>query len=64
MQALPVIWTDKANFAAKAHNLQLAATKLNAVTQAGNTAEFMPALKATGDACKSCHETFRHKDED
>jgi len=64
MQALPVVWTDKAKFAEKAHNLQIAAAKLNAVAQAGNTAEFMPALKATGDACKSCHETFRQKDPD
>jgi len=64
MQALPVVWTDKADFAAKADNLQIAAVKLNAVAQAGDSADFMPALKATGDACKSCHETFRQKDPD
>jgi cytochrome c556 len=64
MQALPVVWTDKANFADKAHNLQVAAAKLNAVAQAGNTSDFLPALKATGEACKSCHETFRQKDHD
>jgi cytochrome c556 len=64
MQALPVVWTDKANFAAKAHNLQVAAAKLNAVAQAGDTTDFIPALKATGGACKSCHEIFRQKDND
>ncbi len=62
MEALPVVWTDTANFAAKAHDLQLAAAKLNAAAQAGDAAEFLPALKATGEACKSCHETFRQKD--
>jgi cytochrome c556 len=64
MQALPAVWTDKANFAAKAQSFQVAAVKLNVVAQAGNTADFIPALKATGEACKSCHETFRQKDPD
>ncbi len=64
MQALPVVWTDTANFAAKARDLEVAADKLNAVAQAGSAADFMPALKATGEACKSCHETFRQKDPD
>jgi cytochrome c556 len=64
MQALPAVWTDKTGFAEKAHNLQVAAAKLNAVAQAGDTEDFVPALKATGEACKSCHETFRQKDPD
>jgi cytochrome c556 len=64
MQALPIIWTDKADFAAKAHNLQLAAAKMNAVAQSGDMAAFMPTVKATGEACKSCHEKFREKDKD
>jgi len=62
MQALPVVWTDTANFAAKAHDLRVAAVKLNAVAEADNMADFIPALKATGEACKSCHEIFRQKD--
>jgi cytochrome c556 len=64
MEALPIIWTDKADFAAKAHNLQLAAATLNATAQKGDMAALPGAMKATGEACKSCHEKFREKDKD
>jgi cytochrome c556 len=61
-KALPVIWTDKAKFAEKAAALRPAAAKLNADAQAGNTAAIGPNLKATGAACKGCHESFEAKD--
>jgi cytochrome c556 len=64
MEALPIIWTDKADFSAKTHNFQMAAAKLNAVAQAGDAAAFPAAFKATGEACKACHEKFREKDKD
>ena len=61
-KALPVVWTDKARFAEKAAAIRLAAAKLNADAQAGNAAAIGPDLKATGAACKGCHETFEAKD--
>jgi cytochrome c556 len=64
MEALPVVWTERAKFDDKAHDLQLAAARFDAVAQSGSPAEVMPAMKAVGDACKSCHETFRAKDKD
>ena len=61
-KALPVIWTDKAKFAEKAAALRTAAAKLNADAQAGNVAAIGPDMKATGGACKGCHESFEAKD--
>ena len=64
MQALPLVWTDGQEFAAKAHDLQLAAARLDVAAQSGTPSEFMQALKATGDSCKSCHDKFKAKDRD
>jgi cytochrome c556 len=61
-KALPAIWTDKGKFADKAAALRTAAVKLNADAQAGNAAAIGPDLKATGAACKGCHESFEAKD--
>jgi cytochrome c556 len=61
-RALPVIWTDPAKFAEKAGDLRTAAAKLNADAQAGAVAAIGPDLKATGAACKSCHESFQAPD--
>ncbi len=64
MKALPVVWTDKAGFAAKAKDFQLAAAKFDAAAQTGQPSTFVPALKEVGGACKACHEKYRTKDED
>ncbi|MDE2357346.1 MAG: cytochrome c [Alphaproteobacteria bacterium] len=64
MKALPVVWTDKTDFAAKAHTFQIAAAKFDAAAQTGQASAYMPALKEVGGACKACHEKFRTKDED
>ncbi|MDB5482481.1 MAG: hypothetical protein JWO83_3534 [Caulobacteraceae bacterium] len=61
-KALPVVWTDKAKFAEKAATLRTAAAKLNADAQAGSAAAIGPGFKATGAACKGCHESFEAKD--
>ena len=61
--ALPAIWTktpefkdDAAKFAAAAHNLDLAA-------QSGDVAKIKTAAYAAGGACKSCHDSFRAKEQ-
>ncbi|MFI4976408.1 MAG: c-type cytochrome [Caulobacterales bacterium] len=60
--ALPVIWTDQADFAAAAKNLAAETAKLNTVAQAGD----LPAVKAdtmaVGGACGACHKKFRAKE--
>jgi len=61
-KALPVIWTDHARFLEKAAALRTAAAKLNADAQAGNAGAIGADLKATGAACKGCHESFEAKD--
>lgn len=61
--ALPVVWTDRAGFQAKAKDLQTAAAHLNAVAQSGQAAEIGGAFHDVGAACKACHEKFKAKDE-
>ena len=61
-RALPLIWSQPSQFAAKAQALAAAADKLNAVAQAGDMAGVGPATSQVGAACKSCHEVFQAKE--
>jgi cytochrome c556 len=61
-EALPLIWTDAAGFAAKQRALAAAAAKFDEVTQGGDAAAIGPAAKDLGGACKSCHQTYKAKD--
>jgi cytochrome c556 len=61
-EALPLIWTDAAGFAAKQRTLAEAAARLDAVAGAGDSAAIGPAAKAVRDACKGCHDTYKAKD--
>jgi cytochrome c556 len=63
-KALPLIWTDTGGFAAKQHALAVAAAKFDQVAQAGDTAAINPAFHEIAAACKSCHQTYKAKDED
>lgn len=61
--ALPAIWQkpdefkkDAAALATAAHNLYLAA-------QSGKVDAVREAAPALGDACKTCHQSFKAKDE-
>ena len=54
--ALPAIWTSKADFDAKAKALEDAATRLQA---AGDEAAFKTAFPAVGAACGGCHQPYR-----
>jgi cytochrome c556 len=64
MKALPVVWTDPQEFAAKAHDLAIATAQLDAVSGSGDVAKVAPAMKAVGQACHACHEKFQAKDKD
>jgi cytochrome c556 len=54
--ALPAIWTAKADFDAKAKALEDAATRLAA---ANDEAAFKAAFPAVGQACGGCHQPYR-----
>jgi cytochrome c556 len=57
--ALPAIWTDRANFDAQMAKLASESNKLVAVVNAGNTAAIAAQAKATGAVCAACHRQFR-----
>ncbi len=59
--ALDDIWEDGSEFGAKAQNLAAKAAALAAAAQAGEDA-FPGAFRATGGACKSCHDDYRQQD--
>jgi cytochrome c556 len=54
--ALPAIWANKADFDAKAKNLEDAATRL---AGAADEAAFKAAFPAVGQACGGCHQPYR-----
>ncbi|HWF01409.1 MAG TPA: cytochrome c [Caulobacteraceae bacterium] len=62
--ALPIIWTDRPEFEAKARALAEATPKLLAVANSGDPAKVGAAMKEVGGACKSCHEKFEEKHDD
>jgi cytochrome c556 len=63
-RALPVVWTDWSAFQAKAHDFELAAAKLDAVSGSGDVAKIGAAMKEVGGACKGCHEKFQAPEKD
>lgn len=60
--ALPLIWTDPVGFAAAQKRLVLEAGKLDAVAAGGDLAAVGTQFRATGAACKACHEKFKAPD--
>lgn len=57
--ALPNIWTDRANFDALMVRLVGETGKLQAVASSGDVAAIAAQTKATGAACAACHRQFR-----
>jgi len=57
--ALPNIWTDRANFDALMVRLAAETGKLQAVATGGDVAAIAAQAKATGAACAACHRQFR-----
>ena len=57
--ALPHIWQDRAKFDSIAHRLISASKLLTAATSGADSAAIKVQAKAVGDACSSCHRSFR-----
>ncbi|HXA25906.1 MAG TPA: cytochrome c [Acetobacteraceae bacterium] len=60
-KALPAVWTEPAEFQNDANNLAKEATKLAELAKAGDTEAVAAQVKVVGDACATCHKTFRAK---
>jgi cytochrome c556 len=60
-KALPAVWTETAEFQTYADNLAKEATKLAELAKAGDTEAVAAQFKVVGDACATCHKTFRAK---
>ena len=58
-KALPVIWTDPAGFQKAADELATELLKLADLAKGGDTDALTAQIKVVGDACASCHKTFR-----
>lgn len=61
-KALPAIWTDKADFAAKGKALQEAADKLVMLADAGDQTGFAAQFKEVGATCGACHRQYKARD--
>ena len=53
------IWTDAAGFAAAAGKLADETARLQQVATAGDLDAVKAQARATGGACKACHDTYR-----
>ena len=58
-RAKPEIWTNRADFEAKAKAYQDEVVKLQAAAKTGNLEQIKAAFGATGDTCKGCHDKYQ-----
>ena len=58
-RARPEIWTNRADFEAKAAAYQAAAEQLAHAAQQGDRAAFLQQWQATRHACSGCHDAYR-----
>ncbi len=58
-KALPAIWSDFAGFQKAAAEEAEAATKLAELAKAGDVDGVTAQVKVLGDACGTCHRTYR-----
>ena len=61
--AKPEIWTDADGFAAAVAKLQGETAKLQDVAMAGDLDAIKAQVRATGAACKNCHDQYRAPDQ-
>lgn len=61
-KALPAVWSDKADFAAKGKALSDAAEKLVVLADANDQAGFAAQFKEVGASCGACHRQYKAKD--
>lgn len=62
-EALPAIWENPDDFAAKAAALQEAATAFAATAAGGDQAATLGGLRNLGGTCGNCHDSYRVDDE-
>ena len=55
------VWSDRAGFDAGAKKMQDEVVKLAAAARTNNLETLKTAFGAAGDACKACHDDYRHK---
>jgi cytochrome c556 len=58
-RAKPEIWTNRADFEAKAAALAEAGARLAEIAGTGDKEAFAAQYKAVGQACAACHDTYR-----
>lgn len=63
-RALPAIWSNPDDFAAKIQEFEKAATDVADAAATGGFAGGKDSVKAVGDACGDCHRDFRAKEDD
>jgi len=61
-ETLANIWTDATGFKKDADGLAAAATALDTAAQGGNLDAIKAAAGNLGQACKSCHTTYKKQD--
>lgn len=59
--AKPNIWTEQAKFNEAREKMQAEVVKLQAASRTGDLEALKAAYRATGAACKSCHEAFTNQ---
>jgi len=57
------VWNDAAGFAAAANRFQGEAAKLQEIAAGGDIAAIKAQVRATGGACKNCHDKYRVPEE-
>jgi cytochrome c556 len=62
--AKPEIWQDPEAFREKTQAMKDEADKLAAIAAGGDAAAIGPQVKALGEACGSCHDSFRKPKEE
>jgi len=60
-KAKPDIWKEQAKFKELSDKLQADTEKLAAAAKGGNLDAIKAQVAATGETCKSCHDTFRSR---
>lgn len=58
-EARAEIWSDAAGFSAAASNLRAQTAKLHQLASTGDMDAVRTQVRATGGACKACHDNYR-----
>ena len=61
-RAKPAIWENMDDFEGKLADLRDAAEALDDAAESGDRGAIAEAVKATGGACKACHDEYKSKD--